>query len=178
MCLGVARLPARIDASGNLSSLVEQDRSLWDQQRIAEGLMLLERSASGSEVTEYHLEAAIAAMHAQACSTQDTDWAAIVSLYDTLMRLHPSPVVALNRAIALAQRDGPERALEEIAAIADRDRLAGYPFYSASIGELELRRGRRETAREYFLAALALARSPMERRFLDRRIEACASLGG
>jgi predicted RNA polymerase sigma factor len=89
------------------------------------------------------------------------------SLYDTLMTIRPSPIVALNRAIAVAQHEGPERGLAAIRVIDDRDRLSAYPFYAAALGELELRRGRHETAREYFRAALALARNPMERRFLD-----------
>ena len=89
------------------------------------------------------------------------------------MSVRPSPVVALNRAIAIAQRDGPERGLEAIGAIEDRDRLAGYPFYPAALGELELRRGRHKIARKHFRAALALARNPMERRFLDQRVGEC-----
>jgi RNA polymerase sigma factor (sigma-70 family) len=174
MCLCAARLPARVDASGDLSSLLDQDRSLWDRQLIAEGLMLLERSASGFELSEYHIEAAIAAMHAQARRAQDTDWAAIASLYDTLMTVRPSPVVALNRAIAIAQDRGPERGLEEIGSITGSARLAAFPFYSAALGELELRCGRREAARRHFHTARALARNPMERRFFDRRVDACA----
>jgi RNA polymerase sigma factor (sigma-70 family) len=173
MCLDAARLPARLDAAGNLSSLFDQDRSLWDQNLVAEGLRLLELSATGSELSEYHVEAAIASAHSTAARIEDTDWDAIVSLYDTLMTIRPSPVVALNRAIAVAQRDGPERGLAEIDAIEDRDRLAAYPFYAAALGELELRRGRRAAAREHFQAALALARNPMERRFLDGRVDAC-----
>ena len=94
-------------------------------------------------------------------------------LYDELMRVRPSPVVALNRAIAIAQQEGPERGLEEIYAIENDDRLAVYPFYTAAIGELELRCGRHESAGRYFRDALALARSPMERRFLERRVSAC-----
>ncbi len=89
------------------------------------------------------------------------------------MTIRPSPIVALNRAIAIAQNEGPERGLEEIGSITGRDRLAAYPFYSAALGELEFRRGRHETAREHFQAALALARNPMERRFLDQRVSAC-----
>jgi RNA polymerase sigma-70 factor (ECF subfamily) len=173
MCLNAARLPARVDASGKLTSLFDQDRSLWDRKLKAEGTRLLELAATGCELTEYHLEAAIASVHARASRAEDTDWAAIVSLYDTLMSVSPSPVVALNRAIAIAQRDGPERGLEAIDAIEDRDRLAGYPFYPAALGELELRRGRHEIARKHFRAALALARNPMERRFLDQRVGAC-----
>jgi RNA polymerase sigma-70 factor (ECF subfamily) len=134
MCLHAARLPARIDASGNLSSLFDQDRSTWDQQLIAEGISFLDRSATGSELSEYHLEAAIASVHATAGGIDDTDWVKIVSLYDSLMTLRPSPVVALNRAIAIAQRDGPARGIEAIEAIADRDRLKSYPFYWAALG--------------------------------------------
>jgi RNA polymerase sigma factor (sigma-70 family) len=173
MCLGAARLPARVDRSGNLISLFDQDRSQWDQELIVEGLKFLELSAAGPELTQYHLEAGIASIHACARRTEDTDWEAVVSLYDRLIRIRPSPIVALNRAIAVAQNEGPERGLEEIHSIADCDRLAAYPFYSAALGELELRRGRHETAREHFRAALALARNPMERRFLDRRLGAC-----
>jgi len=173
MCLNAARLPARVDASGKLTSLFEQDRLLWDRKLVLEGLKLLELSASGSELTAYHVEAALASVHATAPRTEDTNWATIVSLYDTLMTIHPSPIVALNRAIAVAQHEGPERGLEEIDAIEDRKRLSAYPFYSAALGELELRRGRHETAREHFRAALALARNPMERRYLERRMNAC-----
>src|ERR1051325_8404473 len=168
-----ARLPARLDAAGQLSVLAEQDRSRWDAELMAEGQRLLERSARGAELTEYHVEAAIAAVHASAPRLEDTDWGQIVSLYDMLLAIRPSPVVALNRAIAVAQRDGPERGLAAIAAIADRDRLAGYPFYHAALGELELRRGQGGAARAHFAAALTLARNAMERHFLEQRMEAC-----
>ncbi|HEX6841182.1 MAG TPA: DUF6596 domain-containing protein [Stellaceae bacterium] len=173
MSLHAARLPGRLDPSGNLSSFPDQDRSRWDRELVGEGLKLLEISASGSDLSAYHLEAAIASIHALAEREEDTDWQAIVSLYDTLMTIAASPIVALNRAIAVAQSEGPERGLSEIRAIADRDRLARYPFYAAALGELELRCGRHDTAREHFRAALALARNPMERQFLDRRIGAC-----
>jgi RNA polymerase sigma factor (sigma-70 family) len=177
MCLSAARLPARIDAAGNLRSLFEQDRSLWDRKLRAEGLKLLELSATGSELSEYHVEAAIAAAHAATPRAEDTNWAAIVSLYDKLMTLQPSPIVALNRAIAIAQRDGPERGLAAIDAIADRNRLSAYPFYPAARGELELKRGSYETARAHFQAAVALARNPMERQFLQHRMAACETGG-
>ena len=133
----------------------------------------MELSASGAELTEYHVEAAIASVYSTAARAEDTDWEAIVSLYDTLMTIRPSPIVALNRAIAVAQRDGPERGLEEIAAIEDRFRLARYPFYAAALGELELRRGRDDAARDHFRTAHGLARNPMERQFLDQRLQAC-----
>jgi RNA polymerase sigma-70 factor (ECF subfamily) len=173
MFLDAARLPARVDASGNLKSLFEQDRSQWDARLIAEGQRHLELSAEGPEVTEYQVESAIAAVHADARRAEDTNWQQIVALYDTLLTIRPSPVVALNRAIAVAQHEGPERGLEEIHAIERVDRLSMYPFYFAALGELELRCGRREAARGHFQSALALARNPMERRFLERRVGAC-----
>jgi RNA polymerase sigma-70 factor (ECF subfamily) len=172
MCLNKARLPARIGAEGKLNSLLDQDRSLWDQSLVAEGLHLLELSASGSELTEYHVEAAIASIHATSQRTEDTDWDSIVSLYDTLMTIRPSPVVALNRAIAVGQRDGPKSALTELRAIADSERLAKYPFYHAALGEAEFRIGRLEAARDHFGVALGLARNPMERQFFSERMTA------
>jgi len=96
-----------------------------------------------------------------------------VALYDALMTLHPSPVVALSRAIAVAQRDGPDRGLAELAAIDGPERLEKYPFYPATLGELELRRGRNDVAREHFRTAIKLGRNPMERRFLELRLQAC-----
>jgi len=177
MSLHAARLPARLDAMGNLSSLFDQDRSKWDAELVLEGQRLLDLSATGRELTAYHLEAAIASVHASALRIETTDWRTIVSLYDTLMSINPSPVVALNRAIAIAQCDGPERGLEEIRAIAGSDRLVAYPFYSAALGELELRRGRWQIAQDHFQAAVALARNPMERRFLEQRVDVCEGIG-
>ena len=174
MCLHAARLPARVDPSGNLSSMYDQDRSRWDPDLIEDGRRLLDLSATGAELTEYHVEAAIAAVHVNARRAEDTNWGQIVALYDRLLTIRPSPVVALNRAIAVAQHDGPERGLEEIRAIAGLDRLVSYPFYAAALGELELRSGRREIAGAHFHAAVALARSPMERRFFEQRLGACA----
>ena len=173
MCLDAVRLPARLNASGNLSSLFDQDRSQWDTQLIREGQNLLDLSASGSELTEYHVEAAIAWVHATADSAEKTDWGEIVSLYDMLLKIRPSPVVALNRAIAIGQSEGPSRGLEEVSAIADQERLLKYPFYFAALGEFDLRSGRYEAAREQFRKAVALARNPIERRFLEARIAAC-----
>jgi len=170
MYLQAARLPTRLDASGDLSPLLEQDRSRWDAQLVERGLWLLDSAATGDDVSAYHVEAAIAAAHATARSVDETDWKAIVGLYDRLMAIAPSPVVELNRAIAIGQRDGPERGLEALRSISDASRLERYPFYPAAIGELESRRGNVETARRYFKSAAALARSPMERRYLESRI--------
>jgi len=169
-----ARLPGRVDPDGNLLLLVEQDRSRWDAARIAEGKRQLERSADGDELTPYHLEAGITALHAQARRAEETDWAGIVSLYDALLRIQPSPVVALNRAVAVAQHDGPARGLEEIARIDERKRLARYPFFYTAVGEFELRLGHGRRARKSFATALGLARNPAEAKFLQGRLQACA----
>ena len=176
MCLNKARLPARLDASGRLNSLFEQDRSLWDQKLVGEGMRLLDLSATGSELSEYHVEAAIASVHATAPSMQATNWAEIVSLYDALMTIRPTPIVALNRAIAVGQRDGPESGLTALLAIADSERLSKYPFYHAAFAEFELQADRPMVAHERFSTALELSRNPMERHFFSGRIEACGHL--
>ncbi len=173
MCLHAARLPGRLDAGGELSPFADQDRSRWDATLLAEGLALFEASAAGTHLTAYHVEAAIAATHAAARRFEDTDWSTIVALYDRLLEIAPSPVVGLNRAFALGQRDGPERGLAELRALPGRERLAAYPFYPAAIAELELRRGERASAREHFVAAIALARNPTERHFLENRLKSC-----
>src|SRR5258707_9872064 len=105
MSLHAARLPARLDSAADLRPLLDQDRSRWDTRLVQEGLALLERSATGDELTAYHVEAAIAAAHAAAPTVAETDWAPVLSLYDRLMAIAPSPVVALNRAIAIARAD-------------------------------------------------------------------------
>ena len=177
MSLHAARLPTRLDAAGNLQLLAEQDRSRWDRALIREGQRLLNLASAGTELSEYHVEAAIAFLHASAPSNAATDWATIVGLYDILLALRPSPgsspVVALNRALALSQHLGPQRGLEEIAAIAAADRLVAYPFYYTALGELELSSGRPALAREHLQRALKLARNPAERHLLSRRILAC-----
>jgi RNA polymerase sigma-70 factor (ECF subfamily) len=174
MWLLAARLPGRIDHAGNLKDLFEQDRSLWDEGLLAEGTRLLEQSASGEVLTEYHVEAGIAGLHAAAGDARETRWGDIVGLYDVLMKIRPSPVVALNRCMAIAHHQGPEKGLEAVRAIEDCSRLAAYPFYSAVLGELELRSGRTEVAREHFQQARRLARNDGERRFLEHRIDECA----
>ena len=175
MALHAARLPSRLDESGDLQPLADQDRSSWNQSLIAEGRRLLDESATGDEVTSYHLEASIAAVHAAAPSLAATDWNAIVLLYDTLERIAPSAVVELNRAIAIAQRDGPDRGIDAIERIADRERLGTYPFYSAALGELEQRRGNGQAARRHFEQALGMARNDTERRYLEKRLRASES---
>lgn len=172
MCLHAARLPARLDGAGDLIPLCEQDRARWDERLVSEGRRLLDLSAIGSEISVYHVEAAIAAVHAEARSARETRWDQIVSLYDTLLVLQDSPVVALQRALAIAERDGADEGLSALHAI-DPQRLIGYPFYFAALGELELRCARAEAAQAHFSVALALARNGLERRFLTTRVAAC-----
>jgi RNA polymerase sigma factor (sigma-70 family) len=174
MCLHAARMPSRVDESGSLSLLPDQDRSQWNIELIQEGQRLLEESASGEVVSEYHVEAAIAWCHASAPTAQATNWAQVIALYDTLLRIRPSPVIALNRAIAIAQHAGPEEGLTAIHAIHDSERLRTYPFYPMALGELELQCGRHGLASQHFSTALQLARNPTEQRFMRSRIEACA----
>lgn len=175
MSFGAARLPARVGAGGQLLPMADQDRSLWDQGRIREGQNLLNLSASGDQVSTYHLEAAIASQHARAPHPRATDWTMITQLYDSLAALRPNPIVFLNRAIAIAWRDGPERGLQEILAIADLDRLASYPFLAATRAELELQCGRSDAAVAYFTQARDKARNAMERQFYDQKIKQCGA---
>lgn len=172
MHLNAARLPARL-VKGSLVPLLDQDRSQWDSQLLEGGWRLFEQSIAGKELTEYHIEAAIAAVHAATASTTNTDWRQIVSLYNSLIEIRPSPVVALSRAIAIAHCEGPRRGLEEIRRIENVETLSSYPFYHAALGELELRMGNSKTAAAHFLAAVASARNPEEREFLVRRAAAC-----
>lgn len=178
MYLDAARLPGRLDPAGNLRPLDDQDRSRWNRAMIDDGIAWLERSAVGPLMSRYHVEAAIAAVHARAPAIEATDWGAIVGLYDRLMHLAPSPIVALNRAIAVGQRDGPEHGLRAIESIAQRGRLEEYPFYHAARGELELRRGNDAAAREHFASALAVARNAEERRFYQGRYSASCGASG
>jgi RNA polymerase sigma factor (sigma-70 family) len=173
MCLHAARLPARVDERGNLNVLAEQDRSRWDRALLAEGFALLDMSASGTQVSPYHLEAAIASVHAAASSSEETNWPRIIELYDALNQIAPSAIVSLNRAIAIAEAEGSERGMEEMWLIPDTHRLAQYPFYAAALGELEFRRGQHENARLHFRKAAQLARNDGERHFLNARVKDC-----
>ena len=173
MHLHAARLATRVDADGELNRLGDQDRSRWDSRLIERGLALFDRSATGNELTAFHLEAAIAAEHVRAASLDETSWESIVAFYDRLLALEPSPVVELNRAIAIGQRDGAAAGLAALNSIEDRARLDAYPFYHAAIAELELEQGRGDSARAHFATAIKLSRNQMERRFLERRVAAC-----
>jgi RNA polymerase sigma-70 factor (ECF subfamily) len=132
MCLSAARLPGRIGPDGELLSWSAQDRSLWDRRLIERGLAALDASACGEELTAFHVEAAIAFEHTCPPSLAETRFSRIAALYDVLLRLRPSPVVALSRAIAIGQAEGPERALEEMARIEGVEQLAAYPFFAAA----------------------------------------------
>ena len=169
MCLHAARLPERLDDEGNLRSLRDHDRSRWNSGLINEGRAWLERSASGDGITRYHLEAAIAWQHAASARFDDTDWNAIAGLYDALLGIVPSPVVALNRAIAIGQRDGPAAGLTAIAALEGDARLESYPFYHAALGEFLFDEGRADEALARFERALSLARNVDEQNYLLRR---------
>lgn len=173
MLLQAARLPARIDGAGEIALLDEQDRSRWNHAMIARGMQHLDASATGDAMTTYHIEAAIAACHAAAPSFEETDWAGIISLYDELLAMQPSPVVALNRAIAIAMADGPDAGIAAIESIASRDSLRDYPLLYATLGELWLRSGDSARAAEQFERALALPSTMPEKRFLLRKLESC-----
>jgi RNA polymerase sigma-70 factor (ECF subfamily) len=158
---------------GELLAWSAQDRSRWDARLVQRGLAAMEASATGDQVSALHLEAAIAYEHAVAPTLQQTNFVRIAALYDALLRVRPSPVVALNRAIAIGEVHGPHKALEELARLEGRQRLDRYPFFAAAIGEQQLRAGMKEQARENFRRAAALARSDAEARFLQGRAEAC-----
>jgi RNA polymerase sigma-70 factor (ECF subfamily) len=176
MLLHESRRPARTSAEGELILLEEQHRARWDREQIAEGAALVERALSSKRFGPYTLQAAIAAVHAEAADPQATDWAQIVGLYDVLMRVEPSPVVALNRAAAVAMRDGPSAGLVLIDAILARGDLADYHWAHSARADLCRRLGRAEEARAAYRRALELAQQEPERRFLARRLANLESL--
>lgn len=172
MLLQDSRRAARSGDDGELIRLEEQDRTLWDREQIREGSVLVTRALSSRRFGPYAIQAAIAAVHADAATPDATDWAEIVGLYDVLFQMEPSPVVALNRAVALAMRDGPGAGLAVIDAILGRGALSDYYLAHAARGDLCLRLGRDSDARESFERALALTDQEPERRFLTRRLDA------
>jgi RNA polymerase sigma-70 factor, ECF subfamily len=170
MLLHESRRAARASSTGDLILLEDQDRSLWNRDMIAEGTALVERALSSRRFGPYTLQAAISAVHAGAPSAAATDWSQIVALYGVLARVEPSPVVELNRAVAVAMRDGPETGLELINAILARGELADYRLAHAARADLCRRLGRTADARASYERALALTRQEPERRFLERRL--------
>ena len=170
MLLHESRRSARTSASGELILLADQDRTLWDRELIGEGGALVDRALASRRIGPYTLQAAIAAVHAEAPAAAATDWPQIVGLYDVLMRAAPSPVVELNRAVAVAMRDGPMAGLALIDAILERGDLADYALSHSARAELCRRLGKTGDARAAYERALALTRQEPQRRFLERRL--------
>jgi len=170
MLLHESRRSARTSPSGELILLTDQDRSLWDRAQIAEGGALVERALASRRIGPYTLQAAIAAVHAEAPAASVTDWTQIVGLYDVLMRAAPSPVVELNRGAAVAMRDGPMAGLALIDSILARGDLADYPLAHSARAELCRRLGKIGDARASYERALGLTRQEPQRRFLERRL--------
>ena len=170
MLLQESRRAARTTAAGDIILLEEQDRARWDRTLIADGAALVQRALATRRFGAYCLQAAIAALHAEAPSAAETDWRQIVALYDVLARLEPSPVVELNRAVALAMRDGPAAGLAQVEAILARGELKDYHLAHAARADLCRRLGRRVEARASYERALALARQEPERRFIRQRL--------
>ena len=171
MLLNGARLPARLDSEGNILRMEEQDRSLWDQPMIAQGFFHLMQSTAADHASEYHLQAAIAACHCAAEDYRSTDWPRILSLYDRLIELDDSPIVALNRAVAVANVHGSRAGIEAVEAIGDLKQLNGYHLLYAVLGEFEADLNHRETALQHFRKALELATIKSEQLFLTKKIQ-------
>jgi RNA polymerase sigma-70 factor, ECF subfamily len=166
MLLHDARRATRTDAEGAIVLLEDQDRSRWNRAKIVEGSALVEQALRGRPTGSYAVQAAIAALHAQAPSARDTDWRQIAALYGVLAGLHPSPVVELNRAVAIAMADGLQQGL----ALLDTIHLPGYHLLPAARADLLRRLGRRADAAAAYREALALVTNEAERRFLERRL--------
>jgi len=176
MALQAARLPARVDDAGDLILLEYQDRGRWDQQLIALGFHHFDRSIAGEDVSEYHVQAAIAATHARAADPQSVDWPLILGLYDQLLSINGSPVIALNRTVAVAKVHGPARALAALQPLESDPKLRDYYLLLAVRGHLLLELSRGGEAAACFQAALECPCSEPERRFLRRKLEACAEV--
>jgi RNA polymerase sigma-70 factor (ECF subfamily) len=170
MLLQESRRAARTSPSGDLVLLEDQDRSLWNQEFITEGLALLEHALASTPVGPYTIQAAIAAVHANAPNSALTDWTQIVALYDVLLRANPSPVIELNRAVAVAMRDGPEAGLSLIDAILAAGELKNYHLAHAARADLCRRLGLTAEARTSYQQALSLTQQEPERRFIERRL--------
>jgi len=170
MCFQASRLPARLDDQGNIILLREQDRGKWNRELIGQGLYYLDLATDGTEVTTYHLEAAIASLHAVAPDFEKTDWKSLYDLYETLYVLNPSPVIALNKAIASAYAISKQNALAEMLQIRG---LENYYLYYASAGEMYYELGDTQTAKKYFEKASRMTRSNTEHELLLRKISLC-----
>jgi RNA polymerase sigma-70 factor (ECF subfamily) len=166
-------LPARVDSSGELVLLEDQDHKLWDQQLVAMGFHYFGLCSEGNEISEYHLQSAIAAAHAGTSHSRDTDWKMILQLYDQLMALNPSPIVALNRVVALAQVRGPQAGLEALQPLGQEPSLKRYYLLPAVRGRFLLDLGDRASAAQSFRSALQQSCSEPERRLIQRRLAEC-----
>jgi RNA polymerase sigma factor (sigma-70 family) len=173
MLLNAARLSSRTDAEGNMLRLKEQDRASWDKPMIARGMFHLAQSATGDELTSYHLQAGIAACHAAAADYESTDWPQILSLYDRLVEIDDSPVVALNRAVAIAQVAGPAAGTSAIADIRGRQSLESYYLLYAVLAEFEIQQGHFETAARHLRQAIDLSELKSEQSLLAQRLKEC-----
>ena len=173
MLLNAARLPTRVDTDGNLLRLQEQDRTRWDQPMIARAMLHFAQSAAGEAITEYHLQAGIAACHGTAKDYAATDWRQILELYDRLIEFDDSPVVALNRAVALAELHGPQAGIEAVSAIQNLQSLESYYLLYAVLGEFEARLNHSQAAAAHFRKSLQLAEIKSEQAFLSKRLQAC-----
>jgi RNA polymerase sigma-70 factor (ECF subfamily) len=165
-----SRRAARTSPTGELILLENQNRSLWNREQIAEGVALLEKALKSRRFGPYTLQAGIAAVHAKAESVAATDWGQIVALYDQLVRIQPSPVVQLNRAVAIAMRDGPEAGLTHIDAVLEDGELENYYLAHSARADMCRRLGRTTEARSSYEKALALTQQEPERQFLQERI--------
>jgi RNA polymerase sigma-70 factor (ECF subfamily) len=174
LLLNAARLPARLNDAGSLMRLHEQDRSVWDRAMIERGLHYLKHSSSGESVSEYHLQAGIAACHSVAADDASTDWRRILMLYDQLAQLNPSPVIALNRAVAVARVHGAEAGLQILERAPMQTALEKYLLYHAVCGSLCVELDRKEAALRHYRRAEALSPLPSEREFLATRIGECS----
>jgi RNA polymerase sigma factor (sigma-70 family) len=177
MYFNTARLPARVDAGGVIFTLAEQDRTRWDRMKISRGVFHLDRSADGTSVSRYHLEAGIAACHTLARSESETDWDQILGFYDELLALDPSPVVALNRAVALAKVKGPRAGLQAIDTMAGREALKNYHLLDSVTGYLWTEAGEWSKAAACYHRARRLATLDAERELLSRRIREAEQSG-
>lgn len=173
MLLNAARLAARVDPDGNILRLKEQDRSTWNKAMIARGILHLGQSASGDELSIYHLQAGIAACHCCAADYESTDWSRILSLYGQWVEIDDSPVVALNRAVAVANVDGPKAGLQAVQAIRDLEKLESYYLLYAVLGEFEAQLNDPLAAAGYFRKSLQLTETKSEQMFLMKRFRAC-----
>ena len=173
MLLNAARNPTRLDTGGNLLRLQEQDRTRWHKSMIARGMFHFAQSAAGNELSEYHLQSGIAACHCAAKDYESTNWHQILSLYDRLIEFDQSPVVALNRAVAIANIRGAKAGLQAVRRIRNLDKLSSYYLLYAVLGEFEMQSGNPQAAAEQFRKSFELAETKSERAFLLKRLQRC-----